>query len=428
MPEDAYRSAVRELSDRIVAAQKGIRILDAVKWDERVREEFLASGGREQPKVDRDSYGRNPLGFDPDATIDTFRAIERDVASRLGTVNPAGRLMVRKCHEYQNVANMLRARGTPDFTRLSQQLYGRSTDAFHAGGPSTADMASTLDESLRSIHESSFLEQTVADIPTERAVEKLQQKLDRVFSDPESRVRVTVSDGIVADAAAGSDYIKLRKDATFSERDLHVLEVHEGWVHVGTTLNGRAQPYCTFLGKGTPSTTITQEGLALLVEVVTFASHPVRLRRVTDRIRGIHMAEHGASFVDVFQRLRGEGRNADDAYATTVRVFRGSTPQGGPFTKDLAYSRGFVQIYNFIRLAVRRGRLDRIPLLFLGKLTLEDLGVLTELVAQGLITPPRHLPPPFVDLSALTAWMAYSNFLNRLNLAQVEADYARLLA
>ena len=54
----------------------------------------------------------------------------------------------------------------------------------------------------------------------------------------------------------------------FSERDLQVLEVHEGWVHVGTTLNGMNQPVCTFLSKGPPSSTITQEGLAILMEVI----------------------------------------------------------------------------------------------------------------------------------------------------------------
>ena len=52
-------------------------------------------------------------------------------------------------------------------------------------------------------------------------------------------VQVKLSDGIVSDAAAGGDYIKLNSHARFSELDLQVLEVHEGWVHVGTTLNGQ---------------------------------------------------------------------------------------------------------------------------------------------------------------------------------------------
>jgi uncharacterized protein (TIGR02421 family) len=427
MGDEQYRRDVRELSDRIVAAQKQIRILDAVKWDDGVRDAFFAAGCKQQPPVDRTYYERTPLGYDPTALRETFDAIARDVTATLGQHNSAGRIMQRMCREYATALAMIGARGTPEFTRLSQELYGRSTDAFHAGQPSVADLAELLDEALRNIDEQLFFEADPDSIPTAEAVDILQSRLDSVFPDADARVRVTVSDGIVADAAAGSDYIKLRKDALFSERDLRVLEVHEGWVHVGTSLNGRAQPVCTFLGKGTPSTTITQEGLALFIEVVSFSSHPARLRRVTDRIRAIHLAEQGATFVEVFESLLAEGRSREDAYASSVRVFRGSTPDGGPFTKDLSYSKGFVQIYNFIRLAVRRGRLDRIPLLFCGKITLGDIATLAELAREGLVVPARHLPPPVADLNALTAWMAYSNFFNRLDLARVEADFAPLL-
>jgi uncharacterized protein (TIGR02421 family) len=424
---EAYRATLLELSERLVAAQRGIRILDAIAWDESVREQFFGSGCREAPKVDADYYSRRALGFDVSATRDTFDALEREVAARLGSFNAAGRIMARMCREYRTVLAMLEARGTPAFSRLSAELYGRSTDALHAGQPSVADLAALLDDALRSIDEHAFLEISPRDIPVEKAVVSLQERLDAAFSKLDARVQVRADDGILADAAAGSDYIKLRSDVRFSERDLHTLEVHEGWVHVGTTLNGRAQPVCTFLGKGTPSTAITQEGLALLVEVISFASHPRRLRRVTDRIRVIRQAEEGAHFLEAFRGLCDEGRTPEEAWGTCARVYRGSTAQGGPFTKDLAYSKGFVLVYNFLRLAVRRGRLDRIPLLFVGKIVLEEIGTIAELAAEGVVVPPRFVPPPFRDLAALTAWMAYSNFLNRLDLARVETDFAPLL-
>ncbi len=426
MENDSIKATIRALSDRVVTAQKEVRVLNAIKWDDSVREGFFAADCRAQPAVDADYYLRMPLGFDNHQLTETFRKIDHDIVAQLGKFNPAAKIMRRMCHEYQLVLAMLAARGTPEFSRISQELYGRSTDAFHVGEPNLVDMAASLDNSLRIIDEHLFLEQNARDIPTEQAVGMLQARLDGFFSDSGSRIKVRISDGIVADAAAGSDYIKLRKDAFFSERDLRVLEVHEGWVHAGTTLNGRAQPVCTFLEKGTPSMTITQEGLALLVEIISFSSHPARLRRVTDRIRAIHSAEQGGTFLDVFNMLCGEGRSREDAYTTTMRVFRGSLPEGPPFTKDLAYSKGFIHIYNFIRVAVRRGRLDRIPLLFCGKLTLEDIGSIAELVEQGLVAQPQYLPLPFQDLNALTAWMAYSNFLNKLDLAKVEADFAQL--
>ena len=39
-----YLATVRALSDRIVEAQRPIRILDAIKWHSDVRERFFASG------------------------------------------------------------------------------------------------------------------------------------------------------------------------------------------------------------------------------------------------------------------------------------------------------------------------------------------------------------------------------------------------
>jgi uncharacterized protein (TIGR02421 family) len=427
MNRQQYRQDILGLSRRIIAAQTPIRILDAIKWDDTVQKKFFATGCRNQPDVTADYYQRNPLNFNVAALHDTFRDIDRSLTKTLGTTDPAGNIMRRMCREYRQVLDMLAARGTPEFSVISQSLYGHSMDNFHADGPTVSDLGALLDKSLRNIDERMFLEKDVKDIPTRDAVGLLQGRLDKLFNDPAARVRVIESDGIVADAAAGSDYIKLRANTLFSERDLRGLEAHEGWVHVGTTLNGSLQPVCTFLSKGTPSDTITQEGLAVFIEIVSFNSHPARLRRIADRIRAIGLAEKGATFLDVFNLLHDEGRSREEAYTAAMRVFRGSLPDSGPFTKDLAYSTGFIDVYNFIRLAVRRGQLDRIPLLFCGKLAIEDMGTLAELAETGMLVPPHYLPPPVIDISALTAWMAYSSFLNRLDLAQVEADFAHLL-
>ncbi|MGE4475619.1 MAG: flavohemoglobin expression-modulating QEGLA motif protein, partial [Stutzerimonas sp.] len=261
----------------------------------------------------------------------------------------------------------------------------------------------------------------------QQAVELLQRRLDAVFGEGEGVIRVFESDGILADAAAGADYIKIRSDALFNERDIRALEVHEGLVHVGTTLNGQNQPICTFLAKGPPSSTVTQEGLAILMEVIAFASYPTRLRKLTNRTRAIHMAEEGADFLEVFAFFRDQGYAEDECYSNASRVFRGSTPAGLPFTKDLSYLKGFIMIYNYIQLAVRKGRLEQIPLLFCGKTTLEDMRTLRQLVDEGMVVPPKYLPPQFQDLNALSAWMCFSNFLNHLSLDRIEADYANIL-
>jgi len=427
MPDTPYTASLRELSDRLVEIQKPIRILDAIKWDDAVRVDFFASKCRELPKVDRDYYRSRPLDFDPVVKRQEIHRLERDIVRRLGQFNPVSRIMLRICNEYETVVRMLEARGSAEFVSLSQELYGSASDVFHAGDPTVADLGIMMSEALDNIDESRFVPEEPRTISGEQTVRLLQERLNQVFPGNGQQVRVILSDGIVADAAAGSDYIKIRKDAMFNERDLRILEVHEGWVHIGTNINGHAQPYCTFLSKGPPSATTTQEGLALITEIFSFCSHPDRLRRVTDRIRAVDMSEQGADFLQVFGYFTDRGVSREDSYTIASRVFRGSTPRGGPFTKDLAYSKGFILIYNFLRLAVRKGMLDRIPLLFCGKAQLEDSRIIAQLVDEGLVARPRYLPPPFADLNALAAWMCYSNFLNRLNLKQIEADYANIL-
>jgi uncharacterized protein (TIGR02421 family) len=238
---------------------------------------------------------------------------------------------------------------------------------------------------------------------------------------------VELSDGIIADAAAGADKIKIRDGLKFSLREIKTFEVHEGWVHLATTLNGMAQPVCTFLSKGPPSSTITQEGLAIIAELFTFSSYPGRVQTLTNRITAVNMAEEGANFFDVYAFYRNEGFSEADSYQSTIRVFRGSTPTGGAFTKDLSYSKGFILIYNYMRLAVQRGLVTRIPLLFVGKTTLEDLHILYDLLEEKILVQPKYVPPQFADLAALSAWMVYSLFLNRLDLRQLAIDFKALL-
>ncbi|WP_304639315.1 flavohemoglobin expression-modulating QEGLA motif protein [Pseudomonas sp.] len=421
---EQYQLVIRSLSDRLVDAQAPIRVLDAIKWDDSVREEFFRKRCKSLPPVDADYYAQRPLSFDPAERLQLFQDIERDITRQLGTFNPVGQIMRRMCREYRMVIRMLEGRGTPELGRISQELYGSASDAFHAGDPTLTDLGIMLSESLTNI--GTDLGREPKTIAAPEAVAILQERMDQAFPDDRA-VRVFESDGIVADAAAGADYIKIRSDAKFNQRDLKILAVHEGMVHVATSLNGQHQPICTFLAKGPPSSTVTQEGLAILMEVITFASYPARLRKLTNRTRAIQLAESGANFLEVFEFYRGEGYTREESYTNASRVFRGSSAEGLPFTKDLAYLKGFILTYNYIQLAVRKGKLNQIPLLFCGKTTLEDMRTLNQLVDEGLVVPPRYLPEPFADLNALSAWMCFSGFLNNLSLDRIEADYANIL-
>lgn len=421
-----YESAIHELSERIVAAQKPIRILDALKWDSSVEEFFFKHKFKKLPDITSEYYEKNnPLSFDPQKKIEEFHEIDRSIRRKLGQYSGVGSIMSRMCYEYCRVIDMLVSRGTQRFTEVSQELYGSAEDAFHVGAPTLKDMATLVTNTLANIKDQVSSNKDIKKYTSEEAVQMLRERLDKYFKDNE--IRVEISDGIIADASAGADKIKIHKDMKFSLREIRTFEIHEGWVHLGTTLNGMSQPICTFLSKGPPSSTVTQEGLAIITEIFTFSSYPGRVRRLTNRINAVSMAEEGANFFDVFEFYRSQGLDEDDSYQSAVRVFRGSTPYGGPYTKDLSYSKGFILIYNYMRLAVQRGLVTRIPLLFVGKTTLDDLHVLSDLQDEGIITPPRYVPPQFSDLAAVSAWMVYSLFLNRLDLRRLALDFKGIL-
>lgn len=421
-----YEQILHGLSERLVEAQKPIRILNAIKWPAQVQTEFFANKCKKPPQVDAAIYDQNALNFDPEQKTEELYALERDIRRQLGQFSGVANIMLRMCREYREVIRLIMARGTGEFPKISQELYGSAQDAFYAGAPTLRDLAKLVSSTL-------FPTQIQADPRDEKvftsaqAVHILGQRLQHYFHDPEEQVHVKISDEILADASAGAEYIKLRCDAMFSEREVRVLEVHEGWVHVGTTLNGLAQPVCTFLSKGPPSSTLNQEGLAIIMEIFTFSSYPQRVLRLTHRVTAIDMVEQGAEFLDVFHFYQEQGFTEEESYTATVRVFRGCPSSKGPFTKDLSYSKGFILIYNYIRLAIKEGLFHHIPLLFLGKTTLEDLPILFDLVQEGIVTPPKYLPPQFSDLAALTAWMTYSLFLNTLRLENLGADYKGIL-
>lgn len=404
-PLDAAR-LIRRLSDRLIEAQRPLRLLDSIAWDGRAEEAFFASGCRELPPIDRTSYSSRPLCFDPDQKRGELAALELAVSRCLGEGHAAGRLLLRRCRQYQGVVDLLEARGTREFAAISARLFGDSGSAAAGGlrelAANLAAMVGDLGDPLLGAEERT--------LNADEAAVLLSMRLGEHFGEP-AGVPVRVDARLASEASAGPGYLKLRAGARYSPRDLRLLEVHEGWVHLGTTLEALAQPVLGFLSRPTPATTATQEGLAVLVEVLAFASHPARLRRLAQRVEAVAMAEAGADFLQVYRHFVEQGCEPRDGYRLAARTFRGSLPDAGPFTKDLAYGRGLVELCGYLRRAIRQGRVKDVPLLFVGKVSIDDVADLAELAGEGLLTAPRRLPPPFADLRALCAWLCCSGWL-----------------
>jgi uncharacterized protein (TIGR02421 family) len=429
-PWRSYKEIVAQLASRIVEAQRPIRVLQALRWDDSVEEQFQRGKLREMPKVDAAYYDRIDLGFDPRHKTDEFEEIARDVSRDVGDDDAIGQIMVKTALEYRDVVSMLGSRGTRAFYTWSRKLYGSPKDFFPDGRSTVRDLGQLLYGILTNIDQWSGAMRAASPayartIEATEAARQLDERLAEYFGDV--RVRVEADQIILADAAAGSDYVKVRSGARFSPRDIDVLEVHEGWVHVATSLNGQAQPVARWLAKGPPRTTAVQEGLAALLEMFTFRTYPRRARRLNDRVLAVDKAEDGASFLDVFEWFRTEGYEEDECFHNARRIFRGGVVAGGaPFTKDACYCRGVVLNYAFIRSAIQHDRVDLVPFLFVGKVAHEDVPVLARRVADGVVRPPKYLPPMFRDLNGLAIWMAYSTFFSQLGGEAIAEHYAKL--
>jgi uncharacterized protein (TIGR02421 family) len=429
-PWRSYKEVVAQLAGQIVEAQRPIRVLQALRWDDAVEEQFLKSKGRELPRIDAAYYQNVELGFDPAQKIEDFEGIAREIEQQVGESDPIGQIMTTTALEYRDAVRMLAVRGTPAFYAWSRRLYGSPKDTFPDGRSTVRDLGQLLYGILTNVDDwSGSLRPSsptyARTIDADEAARLLGERLAAYFGDV--RVPVEADEVILADAAAGSDYVKVRRGAKFSPRDIDILEVHEGWVHVATSLNGQAQPVAKWLAKGPPRTTAVQEGLAALLEMFTFRTYPRRARRLNDRVLAVDKAEDGASFLDVFEWFRTEGYDENECFHNTRRVFRGGVVDGGaPFTKDACYCKGVVLNYAFVRSAIQHDRVDLVPYLFVGKVAHEDVPVLARRVADGVVKPPKYLPPMFRDLNGLAIWMAYSTFFSQLGGEAIAEHYARL--
>jgi uncharacterized protein (TIGR02421 family) len=424
-PWQTYKERLATLADMIIEAQRPIRILNALKWEGGGWEAFRRSRFKELPKVDAESYKRVELGFDPIARARDFNDLADDVRRQLGADDALARILRASCLEYRDVCRMLAVRGKPEFYAYSRRLYGSPKDTFADGRTAVRDIAHTLYNLLTNLDEAALAPPEPRDLDGATVVELLKERFAKYFG--ESEVNVMLDDGIIADAAAGSDYVKIRNSAKFSLQDVNILEVHEGWVHVATNLNGANQHVARWLAKGPPRTTAVQEGLAVLMEVLTFRSHPRRARRLNERVIAIDKAEDGADFIDVFEWHRTEGYEEEECFAAARRVFRGGVLHGGaPFTKDIAYTKGLVTNYHFIRAAIRACRPEMIRYLFVGKVAHDDVPVLVARVSDGVVRPPKHLPPMFSDLNGLSIWMAYSSLFSQMGVDEMFDHYEQM--
>ncbi len=230
---------------------------------------------------------------------------------------------------------------------------------------------------------------------------------------------------LTASAAAGATRITLKKGALFTPRQVRALAHHEGLWHVLTSLNGFAQPVLTVLGVGFPRHTESQEGGGIMAEFLSGHITDERYIELGERTIAVDMAARGADYLEVYRYLLARFPPAKAAQMSE-RVFRGGVVEGGaPFTKDVAYQRGYCRTFNFLRSALEARDLDIVRAFLAGKMSVDDAELVRDLVAEGVCAGPVHLPAWFEDLDRLNAVVTHSVTMNRFSLPSITRYYAR---
>ena len=409
------KQRIRKVAHLLYEGAKRVRILRSIDWPAPVKQGFFAKGAKELPEI---SYP----GFDAKPVIDIIREARRMIIP----ISTIDLWLERQSISIETGARMLAGIGTPVFFERSRQLYGEPTDPLRFIPATPLELAQSVQDVIDQLARIDLGVAPPAHLSAEDVAKEIEAAVGLHFG--KDAPKVTLVDTLSANALATADRIRIRRDARFTDRDAAQLLNHEAYIHVATSLNGRFQTDLPILGAGHPSTTRTQEGLAVFAEITSGTMELDRLRRLADRVFAIQMAIEGADFLEVYGYFLERTGNPDQSFENARRVFRGGVITGGaPFTKDVVYLFGLLQVSSVIRAIFSAGRSDCLRLLFCGKLEAQDIPALCELAAMGLCKPARYLPPWASDLRSLLASLTYSTFMSKIDHTPMTAVVEKLL-
>jgi uncharacterized protein (TIGR02421 family) len=194
--------------------------------------------------------------------------------------------------------------------------------------------------------------------------------------------------------------IHLKRGAKFSREAARCDTVHEIDAHVLTYLNGRQQPYRLF-EIGPRGTLAYQESLGVFTEIANGVVFPGRNAALAARVVAVAAMVNGADFSEVFDELTAErGIDEEEAFLICVRAYR-----GGGLTKDWLY---VAELERIFRHWASGGDMEH---LLLGKVTMDALDDVQDLVGRGVLRPAAYLPEYLDQISGHRAGDALQNLV-----------------
>ncbi len=305
-----------------------------------------------------------PLDFDPDLVKrELYKVeIERVEDSTLHSLFRAKR------DEIARQITLLEDRDTSRFRYGALQLYGVPGHSLVETARSLLARIDLPPITSGSVTATAFAEAARAELESYRS------------SYPGFPIAVEVRDD-VEDLMVSFGRLLIPATAGFREDRVEPLIQHEVGTHVVTYRNGDSQPL-KLLAVGLPSYEETQEGLAVLAEYVVGGLDPRRMRVLAARVVAASMMLGDAGFIEIFKHLTDDHRFAPRAaWSVTTRA-----TYGGGSTKDIIYLRGIERLLGYF---AEGGSID--PLLA-GKLSLDHVPLVEDLIQHGVLEPPWARP------------------------------------
>jgi uncharacterized protein (TIGR02421 family) len=319
---------------------------------------------------ERSDFGTQPtlrlraLGFEPDLVRRDLYDLEIE-----NVADPAIQTLLRaKRDEIARQITALEDRDTSRFVHGTLQLYGGIAAPLVSAAEALLAAIPAQGPSTTSVTAGAFAEAARAELELYRAAY------------PEFPVNVEVRDD-VSELMVSFGRLLVPAAAAIRADRVEPLLHHEVGTHVVTYQNGARQPL-SLLTIGLPGYDETQEGLAVLAEYLTGGLDPRRLRVLAGRVVAIDKMLDGAGFLDIFETLRGVHQIPPrTAWSIAIRVV-----VGGGSVKDAIYLRGIARLLD---LLAEGGTLD---VLFVGKLALDHIPLVQDLLDRGVLEPPWVRP------------------------------------
>lgn len=257
-------------------------------------------------------------------------------ARRLGEAAPAGAyapFLDEARVQLLAKLEILRARGTDDFTALGAAL-------FPLPSPAEVEAASAALRDLGWTPPARPAELSDAQMAAELELALKARGLGKW------KVRISAKMSASASVSPGGRRVNIKKGRRFAKEEVSRLVEHEIGVHALRAESGHAMPLGIFR-VGLEGYLETEEGMAAWREWSLGIDSGLRLFAL--RVMAVDWASR-LPFSAVFQNLSKKGVPDDLAWSLTQRVKRGLTDTGRPgcYSKDVSYFRGYLKVKDFM--------------------------------------------------------------------------------